>query len=129
MFAAFIWFEFLIIGFGFFLAGKYVSTGQAAPGADALASLAYIVTPLAVVASIYWARAKLADPTASEPPAFTRDSIVAMGIAELGLLFAAIAFMRSNPWQILVFGGIVMMIDFLIILRAGLRYWAAREAK
>jgi hypothetical protein len=128
MFAAFVWFQILLVGFGAFLAMRFIDTKQPAPGADALKAISYMVTPLAVVTAIYWSRAKLMN-LETDPQSFTRDSIVALAIAELGLLFAVIAFMRSDPLQILIFGAVIMVVDFVLILPNGLRYWNAREPK
>src|SRR4051794_33164707 len=86
VFAAFIWLEILLTTFGSYLAINYVHSKRAAPGATELRSLAYIVAPLAVVAALYWARAKLAGASERSPQEFTRDSVVALGIAELGMM-------------------------------------------
>ena len=83
-----------------------------------------LMSAVAWAAAIYWTAAKVRP--GLPPQQFNSNSLVALALSEFGMLIVFALTMQSGTTPLLIAGGGTILVNLLVILPAGLRYFAAR---
>lgn len=122
MFIAFLVVQVLLMAFGVILAsGGRQLNPDAVTRLDSMRQIFQTICALAVVACVAYVRARLNPIVVNSPQSLLRETAAAIAIGEGAVLLGLVGLARLHPDQFLIGGALVFVVDFALILPAGLR--------
>ena len=122
LFTAFLILQLVLVGLGIFLAtgGKNLAA-DATQKLDAMRQVFQSVTALGVIACMMLTRAKLHQDAIQSPSDLFRGTVLCLMVGEVTVLIGLIGLAKLHLAQFLVASALVFLVDFVLILPAGLR--------
>ena len=122
LFGAFLLFQALVAAFGILIGSSGNDLGlDAAKRLDAMRQAFQSIAAIGVIGCMVYARAKLHPSVVTNPRDLLRATAICLAIGELTLLVSLIGLAKLHLAQFLVACGMVFLVDFALILPAGLR--------
>jgi hypothetical protein len=130
LFATFMILQLILVGLGVFFAsgGKQLAM-DAATRLDSMRSVFQSCSAIGVIACMYLTRAKLTPLAVKTPQDLVRNTIFCLMVGELTVLIALVGLAKLHLIEFLVAAVLVYLVDFFLILPAGLRLLAQPAPK
>lgn len=130
LFAGFMAFQLLIVGFGIYLyASGSILSPDAVKKLGAMRQMFMTISTLGVIATLMIARAKMNPEQIRSVEDLFRSTVLCLIVGEITMLLTAVGLAKLYLFQFLVAAALIFIVDFAIVLTAGLRLLAQPAQK